>query len=84
MFDCLFLDERSLSSRSGLIPRSPPISNMLTGRATGERAACDLERLSELKGFFKSPVRVSAADLFRLNCGLLPAIKDKVIQFSAE
>ena len=51
---------------------------MLTGREEGdlELAALDLDRLNELKGFFKSPVRVSAADLFRRSCcGLFPAIK---------
>ena len=40
---------------------------MLTGREEGdlELATLDLDRLSELKGFFMSPVRVSAADRFR-------------------
>lgn len=43
---------------------------MLTGREEGglELAALDFDRLRELNGFFKIPVRVSAADLLRRNC----------------
>jgi hypothetical protein len=71
VLDGLVLEECSLSRRSGLIPKSPvATSYMLTGREEGglELVTLDLDRLRELKGFFKSPVRVSAADLLRRNC----------------
>lgn len=58
------------------------LSIILTGREEGVLvlAALDLDRLSELKGFFKSPVRVSAADLLRRNCcGLFPVINTTTI-----